>query len=153
MCSLKGQTIKVIDNGNAAPIFTDGSSTTRIIDETNTSGLNIGSPVDATDADNERLTYTLDGADAASFSIVRRTGQLQTNAALDFETKSSYSVTVTATDTSKASNNSASITVTINVTEVNEAPAFASASHDTFCSRKHSGGDSYRCCRLRNRCR
>ena len=124
----KGQTIKVIDNGNAAPIFTDGSSTTRIIDETNTSGLNIGSPVDATDADNERLTYTLDGADAASFSIVRRTGQLQTNAALDYETKSSYSVTVTATDTSKASNNSASITVTINVTEVNEAPAFASAS-------------------------
>ena len=124
----KGQAIKVIDNGNAAPIFTDGSSTTRSIAENTASGVNIGSAVAATDADNDRLTYTLAGTDAAAFSILSTSGQLQTNASLDYETKSSYSVTVTATDTSKASNNSASITVTINVTEVNEAPAFASAS-------------------------
>ena len=68
----KGQTIKVIDNGNAAPIFTDGSSTTRSIAEDTASGVNIGSPVDATDADNQRLTYTLGGTDAAVVQYCRK---------------------------------------------------------------------------------
>ena len=60
------------------------------------------------------LTYTLGGADAASFDIVRATGQLKTKAKLDYETKKSYMVTVTATDPDGAS---ASIDVTIMVTE------------------------------------
>ena len=81
-------------------------------------GTAIGAVVSATDADNDPLTYTLGGDDAASFDIDSMTGQLKTNASLDYETKSSYSVTVTATDTSGASNNSATITVTINVTDV-----------------------------------
>ena len=115
----KGQAIKVIDNGNAAPIFTDGSSTTRSIAENTASGVNIGSPVDATDIDNEKLTYTLGEADAASFSIVRRTGQLKTKTALDFETKPSYSVTVSVSDGNGGSD---SITVIINITDVSETP-------------------------------
>ena len=36
--------------------------------------------------------------DAASFDIGSATGQLMTKAALDYETKATYSVTVTATD-------------------------------------------------------
>ena len=53
----------------------------------------------ATDADDgDMLAYTLGGVDRASFAIDAATGQILTVAALDFETKDSYSVTVTASD-------------------------------------------------------
>ena len=121
----KGGTLNVISGDNIAPVFNESGTVTRTIVEGNRLNRNIGSPVTATDADNETLTYTLGGTDAASFSIVSTSGQLQTNASLDFETKSSYTVTVTVTDTSSASNNSTAITVTINVTyQLNHAPIF-----------------------------
>ena len=102
---------------NNAPTFTDGSSTTRSIAENTASGVNIGSAVAATDADNNTLTYTLGGTDAAAFSIVSTSGQLQTSAALDYETKTAYSLTVSVADGNGGSD---SISVTINVTDVNE---------------------------------
>ena len=52
----------------------------------------------ANDANGDALTYALSGTDAASFDIDLATGQLMTLDALDYETKSSYSVTVTASD-------------------------------------------------------
>ena len=104
---------------NNAPVFTDGTSTTRSVAENTASGQNIGNPVAATDADNDTLTYTLSGDDAASFGIVSTSGQLQTRAALDYETKKSYSVTVSVSDGNGGSD---SIDVTINVTDVNEPP-------------------------------
>ena len=55
----------------------------------------------------------------ASFGIVRNSGQLQTKAELDYETKNSYMVTVTATDSDSASS---SIDVTIKLTDEDEAP-------------------------------
>ncbi len=110
---------------NNAPVFTDGTETTRAIAENTGAGQDIGTAVAATDADNDVLTYTLGGDDAASFSIVSTTGQLQTSAALDRETKASYSVTITADD-GRTTNNTDSINVTISVTNVNEAPTFAS---------------------------
>ena len=106
--------------GNNAPVFTEGSSTTRSVAENTASGENIGTAVNATDADNDTLTYSLSGTDAGSFSIVSTTGQLQTNADLDYETKSFYSVTVSVSDGNGGRD---SITVTINVTDVTETPA------------------------------
>ena len=85
--------------------------------ENTAAGRSIGAPVAATDADNDDLTYTLGGADSASFAINRATGQLMTRAALDHETKPSYTVTVTATDGDGATD---TITVTITVTDVDE---------------------------------
>ena len=108
--------------GNNAPVFTDGASTTRTVAENTASRENIGSAVAATDADNDTLTYNLSGTDAASFSIVRTSGQLQTNVALDYETDASYSVTV---DVSDGNGGSDSIPVTISVKNVNEKPYFA----------------------------
>ena len=109
---------------NSAPAF-EGTSTTRSIAENTASGENIGAPVTASDSDiGDTLTYSLEGTDAESFSIVTTSGQLQTSAALDYENKPSYEVTVKVTDDSGASNNSATITVTINVSDVNEAPTF-----------------------------
>ena len=113
---------------NVAPVFTDGSSTTRSVAENTASSTNIGSAVAATDADGDTLDYSLSGTDAGSFSIDRNTGQLQTNAALDYEKKSTYTVTVTVYD---SWGGEASIAVTIKVTDVNEAPVFAEESSTT----------------------
>ena len=122
-------TINITDvNENRAPAFTDGTSTTRSVAENTASGVNIGSAVSATDADNDALTYTLGGTDAAAFSIVSTSGQLQTNAELDYETKASYAVTVSVSDSNSGSD---SIEVTINVTDVNDAPTFTDGTSTT----------------------
>ena len=105
---------------NAEPVFTDGASTTRSVDENTASGQNVGSPVSATDADSDTLDYSLGGTDMASFAIVSTSGQIRTSAALDRESKSSYSLTVSVSD---GNGGTASIAVTVNVGDVNEQPA------------------------------
>ena len=100
---------------NAAPVFTEGTRTVRSVAENVTAGTNLGSPVEATDADDDTLTYTLSGVDAESFDIDASAGQLQTKATLDAETKSSYTVEVTASD---SSDSTSTITVIITVTDV-----------------------------------
>ena len=103
---------------NGPPAFS-AETAGRTIPENTAADTNIGDPVTATDPDNDALTYTLSGTDSASFDIVQGAGQLKTKAALDHETKDSYTVTVTATDPSGESDE---ITVTITVIDVNEAP-------------------------------
>ena len=120
------------DPPNRAPVFAEGASTTRTIAENTVAGTNIGSAVSATDADGDTLTYTLSGTDAAAFSIVSTTGQLRTQAALDYETKSIYTVSITASDGSLTD----TISVTINVTDIDEdppnrAPVFAEGASTT----------------------
>ena len=122
-------TINVTD-GNDHPTFSS-TSTSRSVPENTPSGRNIGSPVAATDPDGDTLTYTLGGTDASSFSIVSTSGQLRTSAALDYETKSSYSVTVSVRDSKDADGNADTATddtidVTINVGDEEEAPVFLS---------------------------
>ena len=112
----------ISDPSNNAPTFTDGTETTREVAENTAAGENIGDPVAATDDDTtDTLTYRLNGTDADSFDIVSTSGQLQTKAALDYETDNSYSVTVSVSDGNGGTD---SIAVTINVTNVNEAPTF-----------------------------
>ena len=90
--------IMVVPTENQAPMFRT-SSTTRSITEGDSLGRAIGSRVTATDLNSgDSLTYTLEGTDAASFSIHSRTGQLRTSDPLDQGTKSTYTVTVRATD-------------------------------------------------------
>ena len=78
--------------GNNAPEFTEGSNGHRSVSENTESGVNIGNPVSATDADGDTLLYTLGGPDASSFSIDIGTGQLRTSAGLDYEEKVTYYV-------------------------------------------------------------
>ena len=107
---------------NNAPAFA-ADTDTREVAENTAAGEDIGAPVEATDDDaGDMLTYTLGGDDAVSFDIDPATGQIMTKAALDRETKSTYSVTVTASDSGGLS---ASIDVTIMVTDVDEAPDVA----------------------------
>ena len=101
---------------NEPPVFAEGASTTRSVSEGAAAGTNVGSPVTATDTDQgDTLTYTLGGSDAASFDIVSETGQIETAAVLDEETRATYTVTVTAND---GTEDSTPITVTITVTDV-----------------------------------
>ena len=138
---------------NSAPEFADQDLTTpgdqsddtsRSVEENTKAGTSIGAAVGAEDGDSstpgkmDRLLYTLNGPDMASFGIDRKTGQVKTKAALDFEDPSDvggtagdnvYVVTVTATDPSGAYD---MITVSITVTNKNDdatirpntAPAF-----------------------------
>ena len=107
------------DAANNAPVFDESSPAARSVAENTAAEQDIGAAVSATDADNDTLTYTLEGTDAASFDIVSGTGQIRTKAALDYETKASYSVTVKADD---GQGGSATIAVTISITDVLEAP-------------------------------
>ena len=110
-------TVTVTDVSPEAPMFASATAS-RSVAENTVAGEDIGAPVTATDDDaGDTLTYTLGGTDETSFGIDAATGQLMTSAALDFETKASYSVTVTAT----AAGMTAEVTVTINVTDVDEA--------------------------------
>ena len=118
----------VVENlANVAPKFPATETGMREVAENTGAAVNINNtaadnaddaPVAATDG-TDTLTYTLGGTDAASFGILRDTGQLQTKTKLDYETKNSYVVTVTATDPDGLSD---SIDVTITVTNVDEAP-------------------------------
>ena len=119
--------IHTTDAQAAPPVFIDGEETTRSIAENTGSGVDIGSAVSATDVDSDVLTYTLSGPDAASFSIASTSGQLTTKAALNYETKNTYSVTVSVSDDSDDSDDtdSDSIAVTIRVTDANDAPKFS----------------------------
>ena len=80
---------KVTAVGNVAPEFPSATAT-RMVAENTAAGENIGTPVRATDANEDSLTYRLSGTDAASFDIDTATGQLMTLAALDYETKATY---------------------------------------------------------------
>ena len=97
---------------NNPPVFTEGHITTRTVNETASIGGSIGTPVSATDADADTLTYSLGGTDAAAFSIDSYTGQLRTATALAADIKSTYTVIITVSDGSL----SESITVEISIT-------------------------------------
>ena len=71
------------------------------MDENTEAEMAIGDPVAAMDdgRGRRRWTYGLDAAGDMSFDIDPATGQLMTEAALDYESgTTSYNVTVTATD-------------------------------------------------------
>ena len=98
---------------NNPPVFSGGPRSFSVREDA-APGTSIGSPVRATDADTgDTLTHSLEGTDAASFDIDASSGQIQTRAALDASTKSTYSVTVRAADSRRGS---ATIGVTITVT-------------------------------------
>ena len=107
---------KIEDRSNNPPVFSPATAT-RSVAENTASGAVLGNTFTASDEDNDTLTYSLGGTDAASFSLNTASGELSTSAALDFETTTSYSVTITARD---PAGGTGSIDVTITVTDVEE---------------------------------
>ena len=117
-------TVTVIDveEANEQPAFAD-EATTRSIIENTAAGENVGDPVTATDPDRDTLEYALGGTDASSFDIDTSTGQLLTDAALDHETNSSYSVTVSVRDSKDSDGDPDTVmddTIGVTITVTNE---------------------------------
>ena len=111
---------------NTAPSFLLESST-REVAENSAAGVDVGGPVTATDTDTgDTLTYTLEGTDAASFTIVSTSGQIQTKAGVtyDHELQPEYSVTVKADDGNGGTD---TIAVTIDIADVDEPPSAPAA--------------------------
>ena len=125
-------TTSAISASNSEPEFPSSETGSRSIDENTPANMNIGAPVAATDSDTTpSLTYALTGTDASSFKIVTTSGQIQAKDALNFESKSSYSVNVTvhdgldaASDTDTTVDDTQEVTITVN--NVNEAPTITS---------------------------
>ena len=120
------------EEDNVAPVFDDGASTTRLVDETIgdasvAAAANIGNVVEASDADaGDMLTYDLGGTDKDRFTIDTTNGQIKTKAgeSYDYETQQSYDVIVTVND---GNGGTASIDVTINVGDLSEPPLATAA--------------------------
>ena len=101
--------------GNTAPRFA-AAAYTREVAENTAAGMPIGDPVAAADNEGNALKYSMSGADAASLTIGRTSGQIRTKDALDYETEpNTYTVTVTAADP-------AGLSDTATVTDVDEDP-------------------------------
>ena len=140
-------TARVVDDpANAAPMFVEGSTATRYVEEDaehdgpidpesgrrTRASEPIGAELKITDADGDgdSHTWALGGPDAASFDIDAANGQLMTKAALDYERKSTYTVVVTVQDGSGKPNDTDRITVTIQVKDLDEKPEIAGMNNE-----------------------
>ena len=115
------QLVDLLASTNAPPAFS-ADTATRSVPENTAANTNIGTALPAaTDADNDPLTYTLEGADATSFGFDPATRQLSTKSGVtyDRETQSSYAVTLKADDDNGGTD---TIAVTITLTNVIEPP-------------------------------
>ena len=151
--------VRAFPSGNSAPAFPtdfgpdpDDESATLMAPEAEADdgaaeGDTVGDPVEANDANNDRLTYSLEADSGGTathadlFQIDRMTGQVtvgldqQVNPSSDDDTEvpdlgkaDEFTVTIKATD---PSGQSATVVMTITVDEVDEAPVFTDgkASH------------------------
>ena len=121
------QSISVaVTNVDEAPSF--ASATQNLSVNENSSGAVY--QAQASDPEQASLTYSASGADAALFTLDSSSGELSFKQspnyeqATDQDSDNVYELTITASDGA----NSASQAVTVTVTNVNEAPVFASAS-------------------------
>ena len=109
--------------GNSRPSFDRPEPVVTLnVDENTRAGQSVGSAVSATDADSNRLTYSLEGPNKDLFTIVSSSGQIRTRSPLDHETRNSYSVTVKVDDGTRRANSAAAKSVTIEVNNVDEIP-------------------------------
>ena len=63
---------------NQRPTFPSTENGQRTVAENTRAGVSIGAPMAAEDPEDDGLTYSLTGADAAAFTVVSSTGQLRT---------------------------------------------------------------------------
>ena len=118
---------KISVNGNETinndPVFAS-TAETREVAENSAAGTNVGAVIpEATDADDDTLTYSMEGDDEASFDFDASTRQITTKTGVTYNyeaTENTYSVTVTADD---GNDGAATVAVTINLTDVAEKSA------------------------------
>ena len=143
------RSVRSAPQSNTAPLFPDQDlntddvqkNQTREVAENTPAGTNIGAPVAASDA-GDLLTYSLDETGAASFDIVRSSGQIRTKAALDFETD--HLVHSDGDGNRSIWNVGYRQPVDITVTDVNEAPMFTVGASSIDHARRHRSNAGHR---------
>ncbi len=106
-------TITVTVPVNHAPVITSAASVS--VAENQLNAIDI----DATDADGDTITYSINGGDSASFTINPNSGVVLFKSAPDYETKKIYNFIASANDGVASTTQN----VTINVTDVAEGSA------------------------------
>ena len=113
-------TVEITDlnevEANNAPVF-EGLEGSIQVNENQSNLLT----VTVTDADEDAITYTLEGDDAASFEI-STSGVITFVSAPDYETKSAYSITVVASDGADQVSQTLSVEIVDIAEAVSEAP-------------------------------
>ncbi len=121
-------TVTADQTANVSPVISGGGATHNYAEN----GTAAVATYTATDADGDTITWSLEGTDAADFSI-STSGVLTFASAPDFETPADsgtdniYNVTVKASD----GTDSDTIAVTVTVTAVDEPPAFTAGAIST----------------------
>ena len=131
----EGVTTGPVPSENRRPTFPSTETGQRTVSENTRAGVNVGAAVAADDPENDGLTYSLSGTDAAAFTIVTSTGQIQTKDALNFETESTYRFNVEVHDGRDGSGNTSTTiddmqAVTITIENVEE-PGTVTLTTDT----------------------
>ena len=122
---------------NVAPEFDEGETAIRYVMENAPANQNVGQPVTASDANDDRITYTMSGTDAASFNFDRNTGQIKTKSGVsyDYDAKASYELSIEARDPDGTTD---TITVTVEVTD-NVPPSFSENAYLIELEVPHNG--------------
>ena len=109
------------DDGNSSQRFTNGDMI-RILNENIAPNHDVGLPITVTDADNDTLTYTIDGLDKDRFTVVSTNGQIRTKAGqtYDYEIVQTFVVKVVAND---GNGGTATAIVVIRIADINEPPS------------------------------
>ncbi|MBC7767387.1 MAG: cadherin domain-containing protein [Phycisphaerales bacterium] len=116
-------TLSISDVNEAPTAVSFANTTTNVAENTSTATRTKVADIAASDDALGSNALSLGGADAASFEIIGAALYLKASVALNFETKSSYSVTVNVDDAAVGLNPDASQNFTLTLADVNEAPA------------------------------
>ena len=99
-----------VNDVNETPSFASATYS-RSVNENVSTGTDVGGAITATDPEGDTLSYSLTGTGASSFAV-SSAGQITTDASIDYETTTSYSLTLTASDGSLST--SATVNITVN---------------------------------------
>jgi hypothetical protein len=109
LTTTKDFSITVVEN--KAPEFSSGSTFSAEENQ------NLAANINAYDDNGDTISYSLEGADSASFNINSKSGVLTFIEAPDYETKNRYLLTILVSD----SVNSSSLDITINISNIAES--------------------------------
>ncbi len=136
---------------NAAPVFPDSENGQRQLREDAVTGAAVEGPIQATDLNDDTLTYSLAGSDSDFFTIGANgqlSLQLEPDESLDFERKSTYRFTVRVSDGANDNDEpddriDDTITVTVNLIDVNEPPVITGNADPEFRENSTSAVATY----------
>ena len=109
---------------NLGPSFVDGSRTRRSVPENSAAGTAVGEPVQATDLNDDTLTYEISSQQGGPYTVDSATGQIRVGdgATLDHERNTTQRVNLKVEDPDGLSD---TIQVQIEIADVNEPPVIS----------------------------